>query len=114
MKTRQANELTLASLSEKFGIGETSEPHAFDEWQDNLTELDSIHAQQLDRLKERYRYLRKHGLDEEGVKLTMLSPLLDLTGFFDPLFQPKTEAQVENLYDVVLTLRRLAQIIVSK
>lgn len=95
MKTLQANELTLASLGEKFGIGETLEPYAFDEWQGNLPELDSIHARQLDRLKERYRYLKKYGLAEEEVKLTMLSPLLDLTGFFDPPFRLKTEVQVE-------------------
>ena len=50
----------------------------------------------LDRIRARYRYHRANGHLAEGlVNLLVLSPLLELAGFYDPPFQIQGEVTVE-------------------
>ncbi len=50
----------------------------------------------LERVKSNYLNLTKrHPMSEEVVKMVVLSPLLDLAGFYQPNFEIKTETSTE-------------------
>ncbi|MGA1284532.1 MAG: type I restriction endonuclease subunit R [Prochlorothrix sp.] len=59
---------------------------------DFLTEAE---AARIDRIRARYRYHRNSGHLAEGVvNLVVVSPLLELAGFYDPPFQLRAECSV--------------------
>ena len=68
----------------------------FPEWREHLADLTDAEKAVLDRIKARYRYHRANGHLAEGlVNLVVLSPLLELAGFYDPPFQMQAEVAVE-------------------
>jgi hypothetical protein len=70
----------------------------FPEWQSPLPTLSESDRQLLDRLKARYRYYEADGAITEGtVNLILLSPLLELLGWYEPPYKVRGEkfARVE-------------------
>jgi hypothetical protein len=71
-------------------------PTFFREWQDNLPELTALERATLDRLLIRFSAHRRRGILAEGaVDKLMISPLLDLVGFYEPEYEVRTEESVE-------------------
>jgi len=94
--TIPAQDITLEELQEHFGLQLTPDPDFFLEWQQNLPELSDREKQTLQRVCSNYFNLVScRPLLEEGVKMVILSPLLDLAGFFQPPFSIRTETPVE-------------------
>ncbi len=89
-------EISLFELEEKFGLQLTTNNTFFREWQDNLPILADSEKQAVERVKSNYLNLNKHRLiSEETVKMVVLSPLLDLAGFYQPPFEIETETSIE-------------------
>lgn len=76
---------TLNEAEAKFNLRRTEDDRFFTEWFEGLLELTDSEKTSLDRVKDRYRYHRDDGLLAEGaVNLIVVSPLLELAGFYDP------------------------------
>ncbi|MBH8552014.1 type I restriction endonuclease subunit R [Nostocaceae cyanobacterium CENA357] len=91
-----AREISLFELEEKFGLQLTTNTTFFREWQENLPLLTDSERQAVERVKSNYLNLNKHRLmSEETVKMVVLSPLLDLAGFYQPPFEIETETSIE-------------------
>lgn len=68
---------------------------AFSEWFTELEALQPDEKDRLDLIKRRYLYHRQHGhLLENAVNFLVISPLLELAGFYDPPFLLKSETSV--------------------
>ncbi|MFM2430749.1 MAG: hypothetical protein RLZZ511_1962 [Cyanobacteriota bacterium] len=94
MPTIQASKVTLGLLERQFGLSLIDDAQAFPEWQ-VAGELEPEALRALDRVKRNYTYLLKEPpVLEETVKLVVLSPLLDLAGFYQPPFRMRTEESV--------------------
>ena len=91
----RANKISLADLEQKFGLSLTEDPDFFREWQAPAVTLSADEIQRLDQVKRHFQYLLRQPPALEGaVKMVVLSPLLDLAGFYDPPFQIRTEAEI--------------------
>lgn len=98
----QAQNVTLAYLREKFGLQKSVNEDFFTEWFDNLPEITDIEKQYLDRVKTNYLSLLENApLLEDAVKLVVLSPLLDLAGFYRPPFHIMTEESIEISEEII-------------
>ena len=87
-----ASSLTLANLRQKFKMQINADDRFFDEWLQNSPTLTESEQQGLDRLSRNYIYLSQEEPPlEEVVKLVVVSPLLDLAGFYQAPFLVKTE-----------------------
>ncbi len=87
---------TVSEAEKQFNLVRTADINFFPEWRENLLELTDAEKAVLDRIKARYRYHRAKGHLAEGlVNLLVLSPLLELAGFYDPPFQMEGEVAVE-------------------
>lgn len=87
-----ARTLTLTDLRQSFGIRLNSSDPFFSHWLDQAPSLTAAEQQALDRLANNYAYISQEELPlEEVVKLVVISPLLDLAGFYQPPFLIKTE-----------------------
>ncbi|QSJ18863.1 restriction endonuclease subunit R [Nostoc sp. UHCC 0702] len=92
----QAQNVTLSYLKEKFALQKSEDENFFTEWFDYLPEISELEKQYLDRVKTNYlSVLENAHLLEEAVKLVVLSPLLDLAGFYRPPFHILTEEIIE-------------------
>ncbi len=91
-----AREITLRELITKFNLQFVEDDRFFREWQDDLPEVTELEKQRLDRVKASYANLIEYPpLLENTVKMVVLSPLLDLAGFYLPSFHIKSEKFVE-------------------
>lgn len=91
-----AKDITFDTLSEEFGLERTEDQSLFREWQDNLPNISELDRQVLDRIKSNFQNLnRDRPMSEEAVKMVVLSPLLDLAGFYQPPFKLSTEQATE-------------------
>ena len=96
VQTLPAREITLHELREKFGLQLVEDEQFFREWQDDLPEITEAEKQRLDRVKASYsNLLEDPPLLENTVKMVVLSPLLDLAGFYLPPFRIKSEKSIE-------------------
>ena len=96
VQTIQAQDITLEELQENFGLQLTTDSEFFLEWQDNLPSLNNEEKRSLERVRSNYfNLVNRRPLLEEGVKLVILAPLLDLAGFFQSPFSITTETSVE-------------------
>ncbi|MFP4124650.1 hypothetical protein [Coleofasciculus sp.] len=74
-----AHELTLAQVENQFNLRQVLDYSTFfPEAQDNLSELNDLEKQTLDRVKTEFLYLNKYPMLEDLVKMVVLSPLLSL------------------------------------
>ena len=96
VQTIPATAITLHELKDKFGLQLIEDEQLFREWQDNLPEITEGEKQRLDRVKASYSNLIEDPpLLENTVKMVVLSPLLDLAGFYLPPFRIKSEKSIE-------------------
>jgi hypothetical protein len=91
----QADKVTLYDLVKKFKLRLSEDQLFFQEWQGELSELSEWEQQRLDRVKESYINLTLRPMLEDMVKMVVLSPLLDLAGFYLPPFYSQSEESVE-------------------
>jgi predicted type IV restriction endonuclease len=90
--TTNARILTLADLRHNFGVRLDPGDLFFSQWLDQAPFLTEAEQQGLERLTRNYSYLSQEDPPlEEVVKLVVISPLLDLAGFYQPPFLVKTE-----------------------
>ncbi|MBD2043498.1 restriction endonuclease subunit R [Microcoleus sp. FACHB-672] len=96
VQTIPIKNVTLHDLKTKFGLQLIENEQFFREWQDNLPEITELEKQQLDRVKASYTNLLYYPpLLENTVKMVVLSPQLDLAGFYLPPFHITSEKSVE-------------------
>jgi hypothetical protein len=87
--------ISLNQVHEKFGLRRTDSDRFFTEWWENLPELSGSEKGRLDQIKRRYDYQHSDNpLLEEMIKMIVVSPLLDLAGFYEPPFRFRTETPV--------------------
>ena len=92
----QAHNISLAYLEARFGLQQTESEDFFPEWFDTLPEITDLEKQDLDRVKLHFlRLVKRPPLSEETVKLVVLSPLLNLAGFYDEPFYMRGEQSIE-------------------
>ncbi|MEA5516872.1 type I restriction endonuclease [Nodularia sp. UHCC 0506] len=92
----QAQNIGLAYLEEKFNLQQAKNEAFFPEWLDNLPGITDLEKQELDKIKSHFLRLAKYPpLSEETVKLVVLSPLLNLAGFYDEPFFMRSEQSIE-------------------
>ncbi|MBW4689793.1 MAG: restriction endonuclease subunit R [Komarekiella atlantica HA4396-MV6] len=92
----QAQNIGLAYLEEKFGLQQTEAEDFFPEWFDTLPKIADLEKQYLDRVKANFlRLVKRPPILENAVKMVVLSPLLDLAGFYDEPFLIGTEESIE-------------------
>ena len=113
MPTVQAETLTLYDLEKKFGLQQTLDRQFFSEWQEPLPAVTSLEKQRLDRTKEQYFHLSSRPILEEMVKMVIVSPLLDLAGFYNPPFYSVSEKSVKlSTKDEQVTVRGKIDVLV--
>ncbi|ABA24815.1 Protein of unknown function DUF450 (plasmid) [Trichormus variabilis ATCC 29413] len=96
VQTIQAWDISLYELEETFGLELVTDSNFFPEWRENLPLLTDIEKASLERVKSNYSNLTKRRpMSEEVVKMVVLSPLLDLAGFYQPSFEIETETSTE-------------------
>ena len=96
IQTLPAKAITLHELTEKFGLQLVEDEQFFREWQDELPEITEEEKRRLNRVKASYSNLIEDPpLLENTVKMVVLSPLLDLAGFYLPPFRIKSEKSIE-------------------
>jgi hypothetical protein len=87
---------TVSEAEKQLNLVRTADLDFFAECRKNLSDLTDAEKAVLDRIKARYRYHRARGHLAEGlVNLVVLSPLLELAGFYDPPFQMEGEVAIE-------------------
>ncbi|MDC0832042.1 restriction endonuclease subunit R [Geitlerinema sp. CS-897] len=96
MQAQTARTVALSELEERFRLKFSDDLSIFPEWQSELPELSQEEKDRCDRIKTSYTYLLRYPpLLENTVKLVVLSPLLDMAGFFLPPFRIQSEASTE-------------------
>lgn len=88
--------MTLHELTTLFGLQFVEDEQFFQEWQEKLPNLSEDEKQHLNRVKASYTNLVEFPpLLENTIKMVILSPLLDLAGFYLPPFRIRSEESVE-------------------
>lgn len=96
VQTLQARNVTLENLQEHFGLRLTTSYQFFPEWMNAQAELTDLEKQILDRVKTNFLYLSQSPpMMENAVKMVVLSPLLDLAGFYTPPFRMRAEVSID-------------------
>lgn len=86
---------TLLAAEQRFNLTRNEDTNFFTEWRQDLPELTPVDRTLLEDLRRRYIYHRSAGqLLESTVTLLLASPLLALTGFYDPPFRVRAEESV--------------------
>ncbi|MCC5614970.1 restriction endonuclease subunit R [Nostoc sp. CHAB 5836] len=89
-----ARNIKFHDLKVKFGLQAVEDDLFFIEWLNDLPELTASEQQMLDRVKRNYLYLLDYPVMESIVKMVVLSPLLDLAGFYQPPFRIDGEVNI--------------------
>jgi predicted type IV restriction endonuclease len=115
--TIAAEKLTLYDLEKSFNLTLCDRADFFPEWTiDNLPISKLIsqkEKEQLDHIKTNYIHLSKRPMLEEMVKMVVLSPLLDMAGFYQPPFYSVAEKSVKvSVKDENLTIRGKIDVLV--
>ncbi len=92
MKTIPIETTTLYDLEQWFGL-QLIPTYDLD-WQKDLPVLTDLEQERLLRIQASYANLERRAMLENTVKLAVISPLLDLAGFFLPPFYVDTETSV--------------------
>lgn len=95
--TRKISEnISLQELETQFGLVPATTLNFFGSDWENLPALTSFEQQFLERIKHNYNNLSTRSqLSENLVKMTILSPLLDLAGFYSSNFSVRDEVGVK-------------------
>jgi hypothetical protein len=91
---------SLNEVETRLGLIRQDNSSFFREWQTNLPELSPQENDRLKLIRQRLLYHRGDGdLLEGAVVLLVVSPLLELAGFYDPPFKIKAEVAVDLAID---------------
>ena len=87
---------TFRQVEEKLGLLLAGDPQFFLEWMDVLMPLTDMEQTRLDQVRRNYLYQLSDGiLLEETIKMVVLSPLLELAGFYQSPYKFRAEVPVE-------------------
>jgi hypothetical protein len=87
---------SLSVVETEFGLRHNDAEDFFFEWVVDLPEISAIERAAIDRLKERFmEHFHQGQITEGSVDRLLVSPLLDLAGFYEPGFRVETEPSVE-------------------
>ncbi len=115
----QAKDLTLYDVEERFSLRPAADTRFFREWAENLPSVTDLEKLYLDRVKYNFfSQTRRRKMLESLVKMVVISPLLDLAGFYQRPYEVLTEESVsisdedegeliQGRIDVLLVLDRL-------
>ena len=110
-----AEKITLDDLQKYFGLDDRPDPAAFLEWQQDLPTLTDDDQARLDKAQAHYAHLSKRPILEAMVKMVILSPLLELAGFYDAPFYATSEKSVNiSTQDHNLTVRGKIDVLVTQ
>lgn len=91
---------SLREAETRFGLVRIESEEFFPEWSSELPQIPEAEKASIDVVRRRYLYHRGEGdLLEGTVMLLVLSPLLALSGFYDPPFRIKAESSVDLVLD---------------
>ena len=91
---------TLKEAERRFNLHRTEDEQFFPEWRTSLPALTEAEKKALNELRQRYLYQRSESHLLEGtVMLLLASPLLAITGFYDPPFKVRAEESVQIILD---------------
>lgn len=86
---------TFRQVQQKLGLSLSDEPDFFLEWNEDLPNLTAVERSRLDEVRKNYLYQISDGtLLEETIKLVILSPLLELAGFYSTPYKFRAEVPV--------------------
>jgi Type I restriction enzyme R protein N terminus (HSDR_N) len=106
-----ADKITLDDLQRYFGLDDRPDPSAFLEWQQDLPALTDNDRDRLDN----YNHLSKRPILEAMVKMVILSPLLELAGFYDAPFYSTSEKSIKiSTQDDHITVRGKIDVLVTQ
>lgn len=91
---KATQQLTLADLERQFDLHRVEDADFFPECSENLPDLTPLEQERLDRAWAQFQYLETMPLLENMVRMVLLSPLLDLTGLYQPPFQSRSEQPI--------------------
>lgn len=108
MQVRQiSSQISLRALQQDFGLVRANQPGVFPEWQADLPVLTDLERSTLSHIQQNFTYQLEWGqLSENLVKMVVLSPLLDLAGFYQSKLRVQDEASVELAVEDQETLYR--------
>lgn len=90
-----AKDLTLKELKQNFGLQISKDSAFFPEWLESFTSLSEEERRLLDRVKANFLELMEDSpMLGNTVKMVVLSPLLDLAGFYHKPFRIETETSI--------------------
>ena len=90
-----AKNISVYDLEEQFGL-ELNNDEIFTDLSNNSTTVTELETVFLERVRSNYSNLNKRRpMSEEAVKMVVLSPLLDLAGFYQPPFDIETETPIQ-------------------
>jgi predicted type IV restriction endonuclease len=111
-KTIPIETVTLYELEQLFDLKVIPGHAPF--WQEDLPSLTATEQERLVRIQASYANLERRSMLENTVKLAIISPLLDLAGFFLPPFYVDTETSVNIAIDDAAQLRGRIDVLVMK
>ncbi|MDC0833572.1 hypothetical protein CKA32_001915 [Geitlerinema sp. FC II] len=92
----QSRHVSVVDLRDRYGLTLSTEPDFFTELSVGSIPLIEREMQDLDRVKINFlSLLQKPPLLENSVKMVVVSPLLDLTGFYREPFRIESETSIE-------------------
>jgi hypothetical protein len=87
---------SLSMVEAQFQLHQSVDDGFFPEWHQEFPALTAIEQAALDRLKSRFmQHFHQGQITEGSVDRLLVSPLLDLAGFYEPAFRVETETSVE-------------------
>jgi len=92
-QTIPISDLTLRQVKQQFALVQVNDS-AIAEWQAPFPELTDLEQQVLNRVQANFAYLSERTLAEGLVNMVVVSPLLDLAGFYQPSFDVDIEFEV--------------------
>ncbi len=90
-----ASKVKLSDLREQFGLQWVDTEGFFQEWLGDFPELAAEERKTLDQVKASYRYLLEYPIMEGIVKMVVLSPLLNIAGFYGPPLRVTGETDIK-------------------
>jgi hypothetical protein len=94
VQSKPAKSVKLADLRDRFGLRPVEIDDFFEEWLEPLPELTSAAIDRLNQVRRHYLYLLEYPVMEGVVKMVVLSPLLELAGFYDEPFRVRGETEI--------------------
>ncbi len=90
------SELKLNDLHDRFALKRVTEPTFFSEWCTDLPDLNEVEQIMLDRVQQNFLdQLAARSIIEETVKMVIVSPLLDLAGFYRAPYGIESEVPIQ-------------------